>query len=147
MFIEISPLEGVFESAYQEELEPLAESYRLNLNFIRKVFFGKKAAYEKGDGSISWRNPYQAAVSFDIDLFELIETKENRKEREKMEEREVWQKYNVKKITLNQITFEVTSWDDFHGNFYNEAITLYFTKEGEGEYQRIKRIIDENTSR
>ncbi len=139
MFIEISQHEGVL-SPY---LEPLAESYRLNLNVVRKVFFGKTEAYEKGDGSISESNPYQAIRRNNFYMMESRENEEERKEREEREEREALRKSNVKKITLNKITLEViTSWEGDNPN-----ITLYFTKEGEGEYQRIKRIIDENTSR
>ncbi len=141
MFIEISPHEGVL-SPY---LKPLAESYRLNLNVVQKVFFGKTELYEKGDGSISWNNPYPPRM--------IIEDTDSIP----FDPREEWQKYDVRKITLNQITFEVITTEGeitfeetvngYKGNFYNEEISLYFTKEGEGEYQRIKRIIDENTSR
>jgi hypothetical protein len=109
MFIEISPHEGVFEleSAYNNKLAHLATSYRLNLNLVQKVFFGKTEVYE---------------ITLNQITFEVITTE-------------------------GEITFEESVNGYNKGNFYNEEISLYFTKEGEGEYQRIKRIIDENTSR
>jgi hypothetical protein len=122
MFIEISPHEGVYKESdedvykgsilsvgvYRRDLKPL-ESYRLNLNLVRKVFFETEDVYED-----------QGCYSIEIE-----------------------EEYNYKKITLNKITFKIIT----SGEDRDEVITLYFTKEGEGEYQRIKRIIDENTFR
>jgi hypothetical protein len=110
MFIEISPLRGVFESSYpynnkiNTKVKDFTENYRLNLNCVRKVFFED---------------------DLDLDL-------------------EINDDYGYGTIIVkNLITFEVIT----SGEGDNDEITLYFTKKGEGEYQRIKRIIDENTLR
>jgi hypothetical protein len=104
MFIEISPHKGVFDSSLNN---PLKRIYRLNLNFVLKVFFETEDAYED---EVGW-------VSFDED------------------------EYKAKKITLNKITFELITGEHYH------KIVLLFSTLGHGEYQRIKRIINENTFR
>ena len=63
MFIEISPDEGVFDS----NLKPLTESYRLNLNFIRKVFFEKEDD-QYITTSISAFGDYCNKITFEIVL-------------------------------------------------------------------------------
>ena len=148
MFIEISPHEGVYRAIGWKSNSLLKESYRLNLNFVQKVFFETTDAYENEKGLIS-------VSEFDRykDKCKAEDTPGYRAMRNLLGDSddvsEINERYdNPEKITLNEITFGIIS--PVRGDYCNygyEWMTLYFTREGHGEYQRIKRIIDENTFR
>ncbi|RKZ72215.1 MAG: hypothetical protein DRR19_32185 [Candidatus Parabeggiatoa sp. nov. 1] len=125
MFIEILSHEGVWmrEDSTQEDGNwEHRESYRLN--------FG---------GSWEHREGYRLNLNF-------VKTVEFKKCEMFENDGKLYSNDNYKEkraITVNIISFGITSGNDLKWGC--EYISLCFSKEGEGEFQRIRRIIDENT--
>jgi len=128
MFLEIKPHEGVWvddgngtNSIYKWE------NCRLNLNFVKAIYFDKIEMFER-----------------DGEIFKFIKGNDYEKSR--------YRKINSDFITsedegMKAITANVITFMNFNNDLLNflELWILYFSKEGEGEFQRIRRIIDEHT--
>jgi len=152
MFIEIKPHKGVWvnTSNFPHKYE-LEQSYRLNLNLVNEVIFEKREIFEL-DGEIGEKtDSYGLSGTFSkyrkFSKENTTFSKENTtSEREQgptgffalLMEKEEPPTPKPRKIAVNVIHFI-----SLNENYDN--LSLCFTKEGEGEFQRIKRIIDENT--
>jgi len=130
MFIEISPHEGVWTKKYSEYPDGTEQSYRLNLNFVREV---------------NSRNLQETSyikflkVSKENTTSECEEN-ETKKAQGLITQGRINKEPEPMAITVNIISFNISGDEGV-----NEWLSLCFSKEGEEEFQRIRRTLDKNT--
>ena len=149
MFIEISPHEGVWTKKYSEYPDGTEQSYRLNLNFVREVIFEKRELFEK-DGKLFEKIDYSRNLQETSYIKFLKVSKENTtsecEENETKKAQGLITQGRINKepepmaITVNIISFNISGDEGV-----NEWLSLCFSKEGEEEFQRIRRTLDKNT--
>jgi hypothetical protein len=129
MFLEVKKHPGVLS----EQLEEFADNFLINLQLIQKVWFKRGELYQYGNKFFKTENLARAEAEGTANR-KVVQSSEL-KFRTVFEE----EQQKIRKVEIDCIRLIIVgSKEDVH-------ISLYFSDHGKVEFQRIKRILEEQT--
>jgi len=131
MFLEIKKHPGVLN----EQLEEFADNFLISLNLVQKVWFKRGELYQYENKFFKTENLARAEAEGMANR-KVVQTSELRFKTVFEEEQR-----KIQKVEIDCIRFIIVgSKEDVH-------ISLYFSDHGKIEFQRIKRVLEEQTLR